>query len=213
MEFASPTYVSIACSVLLEVIVRLEFVSSLLFGHVRLPLIVLERTSVLMDNAYLTILLVERIGNALKVTSAKKMFANLMVIPARGIQTVLSINYVLMDIVISQGQRLKYIAIIRYNVLHSMSVLKINALNVDMQADLKDPIIEITHLVNQIQIVNLTLIAMKMNHVRMAIVYSAIVIQDKHACTVSAKRKWIVTERKNAIMDKFVSMKNVTKFV
>ena len=99
------------------------------------------------------------------------------------------------------------------NVLHSMSVLIINALNVDMQADLKDPFREVDHLVNQIQIVDLTLIAMKMNHARMAIVYSAIVIQDKHACTVSAKRKWIVTERKNAIMDKFVSMKNVTKFV
>ena len=99
------------------------------------------------------------------------------------------------------------------NVLHSMSVLIINALNVDMQADLKDPFREVDHLVNQIQIVDLTLIATKMNHARMAIVYSAIVIQDKHACTVSAKRKWIVTERKNAIMDKFVSMKNVTKFV
>ena len=53
-----------------------------------------------MGNAYLTILFVERIGNALKVTGAKKMFANLMVIPAQGIQTVLSINCVLMDIVI-----------------------------------------------------------------------------------------------------------------
>ena len=41
----------------------------------------------------------ERTGNALKVSGAKKMFANLMVIPAREIQTVLSINYVLMEIV------------------------------------------------------------------------------------------------------------------
>ena len=55
---------------------------------------------------------------------------------------------------------------------------------------------------------------MNMNHARMAIVYSAIVIQDKHACTVSAKLKWHVTERKNALMDQmFVSVKNVTKFV
>ena len=174
-------------------------------------MIVLERTSVPMDNAYLTILFVERIGNALKVTGAKKMFANLMVIPAREIQTVLSINYVLMDIVISH--LLKYIAIIRCNVLQSMTVLKINALNVDMHPIMKDPFREVDHLVNQIQIVNLTLIAMKMNHARMAIVYSAIVIQDKYACTVCAKRKWSVTERKNAIMDKFVSVKNVTKFV
>ena len=165
-----------------------------------------------MENVYLTILLVERIGNALKVTGAKKMFANLMVIPAQGIQTVLSINYVIMEIVIGH-LRLKYIAIIRCNVLQSMSVLDINALNVDMQADLKDPISEEDHLVHQIQIVILILIAMKMNHARMAIVYSAIVIQDKHACMACAKRKWIVTERKNAIMDKFVSMKNVTKFV
>ena len=67
----------------------------------QLPLIVLERISVLMENVYLTILLVERIGNALKVTGAKKMFANLMVIPAQGIQTVLSTNCVFMDIVIS----------------------------------------------------------------------------------------------------------------
>ena len=67
----------------------------------QLPLIVLERISVLMENVYLTILLVERIGNALKVTGAKKMFAMLMVISAQGIQTVLSINCVLMDIVIS----------------------------------------------------------------------------------------------------------------
>ena len=165
----------------------------------------------MIDNAYLTILLVERIGNALKVTGAKKMFANLMVIPAREIQTVLSINYVLMEIVIGH-LLLKYIAIVRCNVLQSMSVLDINALNVDMQADLKDPLREVDHLVNQIVI--LTLIAMKMNHARMAIVYSAIVIQDKHACTVCAKLKWRVTERKNALMDQmFVSVKNVTKFV
>ena len=62
----------------------------------------MERISVLMENAYLTILLVERTGNALKVTGAKKMFANLMVFPAREIQTVRSINYVYLDIVISQ---------------------------------------------------------------------------------------------------------------
>ena len=107
----------------------------------------MERISVLMENAYLTILLVERIGNALKVTGAKKMFANLMVIPAQGIQTVLSINYVIMEIVIGH-LRQKYIAIIRCNVLQSMSVLDINALNVDMQADLKDPISEEDHLVH-----------------------------------------------------------------
>ena len=55
---------------------------------------------------------------------------------------------------------------------------------------------------------------MNMNHARMAIVYSAIVIQDKHACMACAKLKWRVTERKNALMDQmFVSVKNVTKFV
>ena len=166
-----------------------------------------------MENVYLTILLVERIGNALKVTGAKKMFANLMVIPAQGIQTVLSINYVIMEIVIGHLLQ-KYIAIVRCNVLQSMSVLDINALNVDMQADLKDPFSEEDHLVHQIQIVILILIAMKMNHARMAIVYSAIVIQDKHACMACAKLKWRVTERKNALMDQmFVSVKNVTKFV
>ena len=95
-----------------------------------------------------------------------------------------------------------------------MSVLIINALNVVMQVDLKDPLREVDHLVNQIQIVILTLIAMKMNHARMAIVYSAIVIQDKHACTVCVKGKKSVLERKNAVMDQmFVSVKNVTKFV
>ena len=69
---------------------------------------------------------------------------------------------------------------------------------------------------NQFKIVNLTLIAMKMNHARMAIVNlsTVSVIQDKHACTVCAKLKWRVTERKNALMDQmFVSVKNVTKFV
>ena len=149
-----------------------------------------------MGNAYLTIFLAERKGNALKVTVAKKMFANLMVITARVIQTVLSIIYVIMDIVII-SQPVKYIAIIMCNVLLGMSVLNINALNVDMQTHLHNPGRKATHLVIHTQRVNLTLIAMKMNL----------------AWMVCAKKKKNVTKRKNAIMGMFVSIKNVTLFV
>ena len=88
-----------------------------------------------MGNAYLPISLVERKENALKVTGAKTKFANLMVNIARVIQTVLSIIYVLMDIVI--GQWVKYIATIMCNALQGMSVVIIYAMNVDLQTHLQ----------------------------------------------------------------------------
>ena len=58
-----------------------------------------------------------------------------MVITAGVIQTVLSINYVYMDVVISQW--VTYIATTMCNALQDMSVVIINAMNVDLQAHLQ----------------------------------------------------------------------------